>query len=166
MRDLKPSEVVAIIDTREQTPLELSPLQKVVDVLDTGDYSAKGLETVIRIERKSLPDLVACVGRERERFEREVARLLAYPVRVLVVEATWQQLESHSQVSPQWRGQVKPSQVIGSLLGWQAAGLSVHMAGDHERAGQHVARLLFTVANRRWRELRSLAASVSGGAKQ
>jgi ERCC4-type nuclease len=157
---LEPSDVVAIIDSREQSPLNLEPLQTVVDVLDTGDYSAKGLETVARIERKSLPDLVACVGRERDRFEREVARLLAYPVRVLVVEATWQQIESHGTVSPQWRGQITASQVIGSLLGWQAAGLSVHLAGDHKRAGQHVAKLLYTVARRRWRELRAMAESM------
>lgn len=166
MREIKPQDVVAIIDTREQSPLDVSPLQTVVEVLDTGDYSAKGLETVVRIERKSLPDLVACVGRERDRFEREVARLLAYPMRILVVEATWEQVESHSQVSPQWRGQVTSSQVVGSLLGWQAAGLSVHMVGNHERAGSHVARLLFMAARRRWRELRSLAASFKEDARK
>ncbi|MBL8855579.1 MAG: hypothetical protein JNK57_16545, partial [Planctomycetaceae bacterium] len=60
MREIKPQDVTAIIDTREQSPLDVSPLQTAVEVLDTGDYSAKGLETVVRIERKSLPDLVAC----------------------------------------------------------------------------------------------------------
>ncbi len=44
-----------------------------------------------------------------------------------------------------WQGHRR--QAIGSLLGWQAAGLSIHMAGDHERAGRHVARILYTIAS-------------------
>ncbi len=148
---IEPENVTAIVDTREQTPLDLSPLRTIGGTLDTGDYSIQGLEHVVRVERKSLPDLLGCVGRERDRFEREVQRLLAYPVRVLVVESTWQALEVGG-----WRGSVSPSQVIGSLLGWQAAGLSVHCACDHHRAARHVSRLLYTIAKRKYRELRSL----------
>jgi ERCC4-type nuclease len=161
--ELSPSDVVAIVDTREQAPLDLSPLRVEVGTLETGDYSVRGLESVVRIERKSLGDLVACVGRERERFDREVQRLLAYEVRILVVEATWSQIESHSEAMPQWRGRITSSQVVGSLLGWQAAGLAVHLVGDHERAGRHVARLLFTIAKRRWRELRTMARMMETG---
>ena len=150
---LKPENVVAICDTREQTPLDLSPLRTEQASLPTGDYTVRGLEHVVCIERKSLDDLLGVVGRDRPRFEREVQRLLSYPCRVLLVEATWAQIEMG-----QWRGKITPEQVIGSLLGWQAMGLSIHMAGDHERAGRHAARLLFTVAKRRYRELRSLCA--------
>jgi ERCC4-type nuclease len=153
---LDPKNVVAIIDSREQTPLVLDPLQTVTSTLLTGDYSIKGLEHIVVVERKSLADLVGCVGSDRDRFEREVQRLLAYPIRVLVVESSWDVIESHEPAMPQWRGKVTKESVIGSLLGWQAAGLSVHMAGDHSRAGKHVARLLFTVARRRYAELRSL----------
>lgn len=152
---LKPEAVTAIIDTREQSPLDLSPLRMEVGTLDTGDYAIKGLEHVARVERKSLGDLVACVGRERERFEREVQRLIGFEVRVLVVESTWPAVEMG-----QWLGKITPEAVIGSLIGWQAAGLSVHMAHDHDRAGKHVARLLYTVARRRYRELRTLAAEL------
>ncbi|MEQ1825766.1 MAG: hypothetical protein ABL921_07455 [Pirellula sp.] len=67
-----------------------------------------------------------------------MSRLLAYPVRVLVVESTWETIDSHEPAMPQWRGKVTKEAVIGSLLGWQAAGLSIHMAGDHARAGRHV----------------------------
>lgn len=148
---LPPESLTAIIDTREQAPLTLSPLNTEVGTLDTGDYSLKGLEHVVRIERKSLDDLVACVGRERERFDREVQRLLAYPVRVLLVEATWPQIEMGG-----WRSKVTPGAVEGSLLGWIAAGLQVELVGSHERAGRFAARILYTVAKRRYRELRVL----------
>ena len=148
---LDPENVTAICDTREQLPLDLSPLKVERGTLDTGDYSLLGCDH-IRIERKSLDDLLGCVGRDRERFDREVQRLLAYPVRVLLVEATWAQIELG-----QWRGKITTEQAMGALLGWQASGLSIHMVGDHERAGRHAARLLFTVARRRYRELRTMA---------
>ena len=86
-------------------------------------------------------------------------RLLAYDVRALVVEATWQDIEAGG-----WRGDVKPQAALGSLLGWIASGLPVLMAGDHERAGRYVARLLVTAARGRWRELRTMAQAFEGDA--
>ncbi len=58
----KPERITAVIDTREQTPLTLSPLLSMRATLTTGDYSVRGLENVIAIERKSLSDLVSCLG--------------------------------------------------------------------------------------------------------
>ena len=156
--ELRPDQVVAVIDSREQTPLDLSPLQTIVSTLPTGDYSIAGLEDVVAIERKSLGDLLSCVGRERERFDREVQRLLAYPVRALVIEATWQDIERGD-----WRGSITPTQALGSVLGWMASGLPVAMVGDHTRAGRYVWQLLFTAARRRWREARAL---IRGAADQ
>jgi hypothetical protein len=130
--ELRPSDVTAVIDTREQTPLDLAPLATVRGTLSTGDYSIVGLETVVAIERMSLGDLLACVGQERERFDREVQRLLAYPVRCLVVESTWTELEAG-----EWRSKVTASAAVGSLLGWVASGLPILMAGDHQRAGRY-----------------------------
>jgi ERCC4-type nuclease len=153
--ELQPEAITVIVDSREQCPLDLSPLRTETGTLATGDYSIKGLEQIVAIERKSLADLVACVGVERERFDREVQRLLAYPVRALVVSATWHDLEAG-----QWRSNVTASAATGSLLGWIAAGLPVVMAGNHERAGRFVSRMLYIAARRRWREARALVAGV------
>ena len=150
--ELRPEQVTAIIDTREQTPLNLEPLQVVLGTLATGDYSIQGLQDVIAIERKSLGDMLSCVGTSRARFDREVQRLLAFPVRALVVEASWADIEAG-----EWRSKVTPKAAEGSLLGWVAQGLPVIMAGSHERAGRYVARLLFIAARRQWRQLRALA---------
>jgi ERCC4-type nuclease len=152
---LKPESVIACVDTREQQPLDLTPLQVVTATLTTGDYSVQGLEHIVAIERKSLPDLIGCVGVERDRFDREAQRLLAYPVRALVVEATWPDIEAGD-----WRSKVTPAAALGSLLGWIAAGLPVIMAGDHKRCGQFVSRILFTAARRRYREARALLKGV------
>ena len=148
---MKPDQVTAIVDTREQAPLDLSPLRSEPGTLATGDYSVKGLVNVIAIERKSLTDLLGCIGQERERFDREVIRLLAYPTRAIIVEATWGQIEAGN-----WKSKVTPAAAVGSLLGWIAQGVPVIMAKDHERAGRYVSRLLFTAARRRWREARRL----------
>lgn len=60
--ELKPEQVTAIIDNREQLPFDLSPLRTEAGTLATGDYSLKGLERRIAIERKSLSDYVSCCG--------------------------------------------------------------------------------------------------------
>lgn len=155
--ELRPEDVTAIIDTREQHPLDLEPLRTVTGTLATGDYSVAGLESIVALERKSLPDLLSCVGCERARFDREVMRLAAFPVRCLIVEATWATVEAG-----EWRSEVTPQAALGSLLGWVASGLPVIMAGDHHRAGRYAARILFLAARRRWREARALVEAVGG----
>ncbi|MGO8751572.1 MAG: hypothetical protein ACLQNE_36995 [Thermoguttaceae bacterium] len=107
---------------------------------------------MITVERKSLTDALACMGQERERFGREIQRLLSYSTRAIVIEATWTDLERG-----EWRSKLTPAQGIGTALGWIASGIPVVMAGDHDRAGKVVGRLLFIAARRRWRELRALA---------
>lgn len=149
--ELSPELVTAVVDTREQLPLDLAPLRSVTGTLATGDYSVRGLEHVVAVERKSLSDLLGCVGQHRERFDREVQRLLAYPTRALVVESTWDEIEAGD-----WSSKVTPAAAVGSLLGWIAAGLPVVMTESHERAGRVVSRMLFIAARRRWRETRML----------
>ena len=75
--------------------------------------------------------------------------MLAYPVRVLLIESTWADIELG-----QWRSKVTSSQAMGSLIGWAAMGIQLAMIGTHERAGQFASKLLYTVARRRYAELR------------
>lgn len=144
--ELRPEDVTCVIDTREQLPLDLAPMRSQPGTLETGDYSVAGLETQIAIERKSLSDYLGCIGGSRERFERECQRLLAYPVRAIVVEAAWAELEC-----AQWRNRLSSAQVIGSTLGWIAAGIPVVLPGTRQAAQLVVARLLYLGARRYWR---------------
>ena len=98
--------------------------------------------------------------RERARFDREVKRLLAYPVRALVVEATWPEIELG-----EWRSRLTPNQVTAALVGWLAHGLPVMLTGNHERTGQLVAKILFTTARRRLRECAALTRITNGNHK-
>ena len=155
--ELRPDQIMAVIDTREQLPLNLEPLRTMRGTLTTGDYSVYGLESIVAVERKSLGDFLACVGGERARFQKQVDRLVGVPIRALVIETTWPELEAG-----EWRSKITPASAIGSLVGWIAQGLPVILTGDHARAGRYVSRLLFTAARRRWREARFLVGTVKG----
>lgn len=60
--------------------------------LPTGDYSLLGLENDVIVERKTLSDLVACLGRERERFENELLRMRGFASAVVIVESLFDEL--------------------------------------------------------------------------
>lgn len=104
-----------VIDTREQTPFVIPPqMHFVVAGLKTGDYSLVGLENYVAVERKSLNDLVACIGRERDRFERELARLSLFAVKCVVIEAGLDDIAEH-----RYAGVLKPQHILGSTIAWQ-----------------------------------------------
>lgn len=106
-----------IIDSREQAPLDLSPYDCAMETgsLATGDYSLAGLEDLAAIERKSLPDLVACLqGDQRQRFERELARGRGMDMFMVVIEAAMQDVRNHN-----YRSQMKPHAVLQSVLAFQ-----------------------------------------------
>ena len=151
--DLRVEDLCAIVDTREQAPLDLF-LPSEVGKLAAGDYSIKGLEHRICVERKSLPDALMCVGRERDRFDACIKRMQAYEVRALVIEASWGTLEMG-----QWRSQLKPTQVKAALYSWMKH-MSVILAGDRQNAANIVSGILFSAARERWRELGAFQSSL------
>ena len=104
-----------IIDSREQAPWSFpADVPTGPGTLAAGDYSLSGFEGSVAVERKSLPDLVSCIGPERERFKRELQRLKAYRVRAVIIEGTLQNITGH-----QYRSATLPASVLGSLASWQ-----------------------------------------------
>jgi DNA excision repair protein ERCC-4 len=152
--DLRPEDITAVQDSREQRPLDLE-LKTVIGTLATGDYSVVGLEHLVCVERKGLQDLVMCVGRERERFDRELQRLRAYETRVIVIEASRASVELK-----QYRGEVHPNAVLGSVYSWIARGITVEWAGDRVQAAKAVSRILFCAARDRFRQLQGMKAGL------
>lgn len=146
-KEPKPEQFTAIIDSREKRPLDLSPLKMLQGTLYTGDYSILGLENHIAIERKSLEDFIACCGRERERFDKACQRLLAYPVRAIVIETSMAQLELGA-----WRSQMTPKQICASFASFAARGLNIIPAGSPQSAATLVSRMLFFAARERYRQ--------------
>lgn len=138
---------IIIVDTQEHVhrhPFTFYEFPTEVAHLYTGDYTIKGLEHLIAVERKTLQDFLGCVGRERDRFTRELARMRGHRFRLLVIEATAAQLEQGD-----WLGKIQPAHVLGSLAAWTAQyDLPVWLGGTHDAAGRFVERYLYQCARR------------------
>jgi hypothetical protein len=83
--------------------------------LKTGDYSLIGHESEITVERKSLADLYKTIGRERERFERELARMAPFEFAAVMIEAGWEEILTR----PPEHTQTKPKTIYRSVIAWQ-----------------------------------------------
>ncbi len=111
--------MLIVVDSREQCPFPFTHERYEVQVqpgtLSVGDYSLAGLEDKVAVERKSLPDLVACLGRERERFERELMRGAALDAFAVVCEGSWLEL-----ARGEYRSQLNPHAACQSVLAFTA----------------------------------------------
>jgi len=147
-----PDDILAVIDTREQLPLEL-PLRTITDTLPTGDYSVSGFEDLICVERKSLPDLIGCMTSGRIRFEKELQRMRAYEARCVVVEASWQQLRKG-----EYRSRITPDAATHSIVSWLSSyAVPFLYVGNRESAADAVAYFLFTSTKKYYERYRNLS---------
>jgi len=122
--------------------LQFTRCQSVGGTLPTGDYAIQGLEKFLCVERKSLPDLVACCcSKQRDRFEAELMRMKAYRYKYLLVEATLNDIYTGD-----YRSQANPESVVGSLLSFSQK-FDVHpiLAGDREQSAKVVEHMALMV---------------------
>ena len=99
-----------VIDTREQRPYSFKT-DTVTGTLQIGDYSINGLQDHIAIERKELNDLIGCLTKGRDRFERELFRAKALDYFALVIECSLSDL-----INGNYRSNMNPKSAIQSLL--------------------------------------------------
>lgn len=156
--ELSNDAITVLVDSREKLPFNLRPMRTVRTTLDTGDYSIKGLESVVAVERKSLDDFVNCVGRDRARFEREIQRLAAYRCKAIIIEGSLLHIEQQ-----RYRSSVHPNSVIGSWLSWTAQGVPFVFGGDRAGAERYCAWFLRVCARREWRLAHTFLAGLAGG---
>lgn len=80
----------------------------------------------VAVERKSLIDLFGSVGRERDRFEREIARLNELQCAAVVIEATWPEICRPSTRELYWPSEMKPLAVHATIVSWSERYPNVH----------------------------------------
>jgi len=97
------------IDTREQAAYRFKNSE--IGTIPIGDYSIPGLENHIAIERKSLDDLMGCLTKGRERFERELFKGKALDYFALIIEASLSDI-----INGRFRSEMQPKAAIQSLL--------------------------------------------------
>jgi hypothetical protein len=133
------------IDTREQAPwpfgywagdqwIPLAETQR--GTIPAGDYALAGDEYGFALERKSLPDYVSTVTRDWDRFRRELDRMAEMPARVVIVEASVDDIMQHT-----YPGRVTPQFVLRQTARLLLAGVGVWFAGTRDDA-QGLALLL------------------------
>lgn len=134
-------EIVVIQDTREQQPLALERYgyQVMIDTLPIGDYTVKypNLSDILVIERKSLADFVACCGRERERFEKELLALRSYEQPYIIGEFGMRDIMGHN-----YRSQINPNSVMSSIVKWAGWGIQFLMCDDAQGASYVAAKVI------------------------
>lgn len=152
---MKPQPLRIIQDSREQAPFRFEGFPAVVEVagLDAGDYSLAGFERRVAIERKSLPDLVACLGVERERFARELARLRGYDCAAIVIEASADDLRAGH-----FRAKLNPEAAWQSVLAFaQRYRIPFFWSESRADAEETTFHLLRHYQHDRMRELKALS---------
>jgi DNA excision repair protein ERCC-4 len=142
---VKVPKPVVVVDTREQKGFAYSfeRFSKWFDgveraALSVGDYSIKGLEGHLAIERKSLADLVNSVIQNRKGFLSQCKRLAALERKAIIIEASLAQVKSFYPES-----QAHPNAVVGSLLAAQERwGIQILWCDNCELAEETVAHIL------------------------
>ena len=143
------------VDFREQHPFAFEgyPVEVTPATLATADYSLVGFTDRIGIERKSLPDLVACLGVERDRFQRELARLRGYDCAAVVVEATADDLRAGH-----FRAKLNPEAAWQSVLAFaQRYRIPFFWSDSRADAEETTFHLLRHYQHDRMRELKALS---------
>lgn len=86
--------------------------------LRTGDYSLKGYEKKITIERKTLNDYVQTIIHRQKNFKKELQRMKNMDYAIIIVEADWSDL-----LNKKYNCNAKPSSVMGLtisiIINWQ-----------------------------------------------
>jgi len=83
-------DYIIIVDSREQKPYFTKNVE--VAGLKTGDYSIKGYEDRIAIERKSIADLFGTLGKGNKRFKKELERSRSLEYFAIIIDGTFRQV--------------------------------------------------------------------------
>lgn len=112
--------------------------------LMTGDYSVRGLEDVITIERKTLGDCVSTVIHSWTRFRKTLYRMSGMDHAVVVVEASIAAILNH-----EYESDAEPLAVLGRLNSIIIDhGIPVVFAGDRAAAICFAERYLLQAAKK------------------
>ena len=153
-----------IIDTREQAPFDFlgcgADIETERAALPIGDYSLAGMADRVAVERKSLPDLVQCLGADRERFGREFLRAAALDAFCVVVEGRWEDL-----TAGKYRSRLDPGAACASVRAFMARhGIPFFFAGSRAQAETFTALYLRQWLRGKAHELDALREAVEGSA--
>ncbi|KKL21217.1 hypothetical protein LCGC14_2447630, partial [marine sediment metagenome] len=136
--------VTVIEDVNEKAPFALKQFGfgKIErKPLAFGDYTIKGLEKILIVERKSLEDLVLSITKTRKTMDKRVLAMRSFRYAFFVGEFSMTDIVEHC-----YRGATTEQSIIGTLAKYQSMGVSILNADNGYVASRVCARLLFFVA--------------------
>jgi len=111
--------LIIIVDSKEKVPYRFERIRPAPTIrvtnLPTGDYTIEGFEDRIIVERKSLIDAFGTFGKGRERFEKELERMVHFEFAAVVIEGDWIQILRN----PPSRSNFNPRAFYASVIAWQ-----------------------------------------------
>jgi ERCC4-type nuclease len=132
MNNQKP--VRLLVDSREKWPFIWAPYftdRVIVEraTLETGDVAVAGLEDFGAVERKTIPDMLNCLGRDRIRFIKELQRARYCGSFMVIIEGDLQSLILQCR-------ELHPNSILASLASWQAQYCPFFFASTPELAAR------------------------------
>ncbi len=111
--------------------------------LQYGDYSICGLEHLIAIERKSLPDLLSSLTAGRDRFETELKRARSLHRFYVIIECSPSDLlvDSFGKLS-----RVHPKSIWGTVMSWHSRYCPFLFGQDRKTAARLAEAILVAYA--------------------
>lgn len=151
-----PSDITVIAAKNEQATWDFSGFgcQCEVDTLGIGgaDYSLKGFDDILRVERKEVNDFIASLTSGRDRFERQLKYMRQFPWRVVIVE--WPSFPGLIEELEKWpsqrdsgiRSRADANSIRGSTLHLSRRWCPIVFAGDREQARDYAWDFMYGVA--------------------
>jgi ERCC4-type nuclease len=121
VREWQVPKPIVLVDTRERMPLPLFRQHpnwiggERPATPKTGDYSIEGMESLLTMERKTLPDAVNSAIASRERFIRACERMAGFRWKAILIEATYEDLKSPYEDLDDLETGAHPNAVCGTL---------------------------------------------------
>jgi len=121
LRDWGIPKPVVLVDTREQAPFRLLEAHanwiggEERATLAAGDYSVKGMEGLLALERKSMTDVISSTMTGRDRFIRSCARLAEFRWKAILIEATYENMKTPYYTFEELFTGAHPNAVCGTM---------------------------------------------------
>jgi DNA excision repair protein ERCC-4 len=156
----KQPQIILIEDTREQLGYSsLFTRECRRAALTYGDYSVAGLESLIAVERKSLPDLLGSLTSGRDRFETELKRARSLHKMFVILECRPADIlvESFGKLS-----KAHPRSIWGTVMAWSCRYHPFVFAGNRETAAKITEGLLVAYASEFFKQAESIRKATEG----
>lgn len=128
-----PEGFILVKDQQEKKDLFKPAPWIVTQHLKTGDYSIKGFEEMITIERKSIVDLHGTLGGGRKRFERELERMKKMKWYGMMIEGC-----EDNVLRKQTYSQMSVNQIYHALSSFELRGLHIYYAKKRQDAREWI----------------------------